>query len=74
MVLASSDDYPDALVGTVLAAVKHAPVLFAHGAVLSATTTAEMRRVLPGGGTVYLLGGTRRCRPAFQRRSLLSVT
>ena len=57
VVLARSDDYPDALVGTTLAAAKHAPLLFAQGSSLSAATRAEIQRVLPAGGTVYLLGG-----------------
>jgi putative cell wall-binding protein len=57
VVLARSDDYPDALVGTTLAAAKHAPLLFSQGSSLSATTRAEIQRVLPAGGTVYLLGG-----------------
>jgi putative cell wall-binding protein len=58
VVLARSDDYPDALVGTALAAAKHAPLLFASGGTLTAGTQAEIERVLPAGGTVYLLGGT----------------
>jgi hypothetical protein len=57
VVLARSDDYPDALVGTTLAAAKHAPLLFTQGSSLSAATRAEIQRVLPAGGTVYLLGG-----------------
>jgi putative cell wall-binding protein len=58
VVLARSDNYPDALVGTALAATKHAPLLFANGDSLTAETRAEITRVLPAGGTVYLLGGT----------------
>jgi adhesin/invasin len=58
VVLARSDDFADALVGTTLAAAKNAPLLFANGAALTAATTAEIQRVLPVGGTVYLLGGT----------------
>lgn len=58
VVLARSDNYPDALVGTALAAAKHAPLLFASGGSLTAATLAEITRVLPAGGTVYLLGGT----------------
>ena len=58
VVLARSDEYPDALVGTALAAAKNAPLLFANGGVLTAATQAEIQRVLPAGGTVYLLGGT----------------
>jgi putative cell wall-binding protein len=57
-VLARSDDYPDALAGNTLAAAKNAPLLFADGGVLTAATQAEIQRVLPTGGTVYVLGGT----------------
>ena len=58
VVLARADDYPDAFVGTALAAAKNAPLLFANGGLLTAATQAEIQRVLPAGGTVYLLGGT----------------
>jgi putative cell wall-binding protein len=58
VVLARSDDYPDALVGAALAAAKNAPLLFANGGALTAPTSAEIQRVLTVGGTVYLLGGT----------------
>ena len=58
VVLARSDDYPDALVGAALAASKSAPLLFAAGNTLPAVTLAEIQRVLSTGGTVYLLGGT----------------
>jgi putative cell wall-binding protein len=57
-VVARGDDYPDALVGTALAAARTAPLLFASGGVLTAPTQAEIVRVLPAGHTVYLLGGT----------------
>ncbi len=57
VVLARSDDYPDALVGTALAAARTAPLLFASGGSLSPPTQAEIVRVLPAGRTVYLLGG-----------------
>jgi putative cell wall-binding protein len=58
VVLARSDDYPDALVGTTLAAARTAPLLFADGGLLTPPTQAEIVRVLPAGRTVYLLGGT----------------
>ena len=58
VVLARSDIYPDALVGTALAATKHAPLLFTNGGSLTTGTSAEIQRVLTVGGTVYLLGGT----------------
>jgi putative cell wall-binding protein len=58
VILARSDNYPDALVGASLAASKNAPLLFASGTVLPAATQTEIARVLPITGTVYLLGGT----------------
>jgi putative cell wall-binding protein len=58
VVVARSDDYPDALVGTALAAARTAPLLFASGGVLTPPTQAEIVRVLPASRTVYLLGGT----------------
>jgi putative cell wall-binding protein len=58
VVLARADAYPDALVGTALAAAKGAPLLFTNGNALPAATQAELQRVLPPGGTVFLLGGT----------------
>ncbi len=57
VVLATAANYPDALIGTALAAAKNAPLLFVSGS-LSASTKADIVRVLPAGGTVYLLGGT----------------
>jgi putative cell wall-binding protein len=57
VVLATASNYPDALIGTALAAAKNAPLLFVSGS-LSADTQADIVRVLPPGGTVYLLGGT----------------
>jgi putative cell wall-binding protein len=58
VVLARSDVYADALVGTTLAADEHGPLLFANGGSLTAATQAEIQRVLPLGSTVFLLGGT----------------
>jgi hypothetical protein len=58
VVLARADNYPDALVGTALAAAKNAPLLFVQGGSLTAETQAGIVRVLPAHGTVYLLGGT----------------
>jgi putative cell wall-binding protein len=58
VVLARADDYPDALVGAPLAAAKNAPLLLTQGAQLPKATSDEITRVLPAGGTVYVLGGT----------------
>jgi putative cell wall-binding protein len=58
VVLARADDYPDALVGGPLAAAKNAPLLLTEGSTLPTETATEVKRVLPAGGTVYVLGGT----------------
>jgi hypothetical protein len=58
VVLARSDNYPDALVGAPLAAKNNGPLLFTTGATLPAGTLAEIQRVLPVGKTVYVLGDT----------------
>jgi putative cell wall-binding protein len=58
VVIARSDDYADALVGTTLAADKDGPLLFADGGSLTSATQAEIQRVLSPGSTVYVLGGT----------------
>ena len=58
VVLASGGSYPDALVGVTLTASLNAPLLLTSGATLPSVTKTEIQRVLPAGGTVYLLGGT----------------
>ena len=58
VVLARSDSYPDALSGAPLALAKNAPILLTSPTNLDAPVAAEIQRVLPAGGTVYLLGGT----------------
>jgi putative cell wall-binding protein len=58
VVLARADVFADALAGGPLAAAKHAPLLLTSSSTLDAMTGAEIQRVLPKGGTVYLLGGT----------------
>jgi putative cell wall-binding protein len=58
VVLARADQFADALAGGPLAAAKHAPLLLTSPGSLDAVTAAEIQRVLPKGGTVYLLGGT----------------
>ncbi len=56
VVLARGDVFADALSGSGLAG-REAPILFTGGASLHPATRAEIDRVLPAGGTVYLLGG-----------------
>jgi hypothetical protein len=58
VVLANGDSFPDALVGVTLTAAMNAPLLLTSGATLPSVTKTEIVRVLPAGGTVYLLGGT----------------
>jgi ell wall binding domain 2 (CWB2)/Matrixin len=57
VVLASGDSFPDALVGVTLTTAMNAPLLLTSGAALPSVTKTEILRVLPAGGTVYLLGG-----------------
>ncbi len=62
VVLARSDHFADALAGGPLAALHDAPLLITPGAPLlagiDARVMAEIQRVLPGGRTVYVLGGS----------------
>jgi hypothetical protein len=57
VVLADDETYPDALVGGPLAHHVGGPLLLTGPAALDPATQAEIGRVLPVGGTVYLLGG-----------------
>ena len=57
VVLADDQSYPDALVGGPLAAHLVGPLLLTGPDALDQRAQAEIRRVLPAGGTVYLLGG-----------------
>jgi hypothetical protein len=58
VVLARADLFADALAGGPLAAAKDGPLLLTSSGSLDDVTKAEIARVLPTGGTVYLLGGT----------------
>lgn len=49
--------FPDALAGAPLAVAKRAPLLLAPLGALDERVTQEVRRVLPTGGPVYILGG-----------------
>lgn len=57
VVLSRSDQFADALGGAALAAHENAPLLLTPTASLNAWTRAEIQRVLPKGGTVFVLGG-----------------
>ena len=56
--LATSDTFPDALAGAPLAVAKNAPLLLNPSVALDPRVKAEVDRILPAGGDVYLLGGT----------------
>jgi putative cell wall-binding protein len=64
VVLARSDHFADALAGGPLAASLDAPILLNPPSGLDARVLAEIRRVLPAGGEVHLLGGTASLSPA----------
>lgn len=57
VVLASSDNYPDALAGVPLAVQVHGPLLLAPASGITAAAVSEIERVLPTGRTVFVLGG-----------------
>ncbi|MEZ0106036.1 PKD repeat protein [Catenulispora sp. EB89] len=58
VVLATGDTFPDALAGVPLAKQVGGPLLLTPTAGPNAAVTAEIKRVLKPGGTVYVLGGT----------------
>lgn len=68
VVLSRQDAFPDSQVGTPLAIALNAPMLLSQQDVLSTPTEAEILRVLPIGGTVYLLGGESALSAAVEER------
>ncbi|MDG4791162.1 cell wall-binding repeat-containing protein [Micromonospora sp. WMMD1102] len=56
VVLSRSDVFADALGGAALAAAKQGPLLMTTPTALNADIEAEIKRILPLGKTVYLLG------------------
>jgi len=58
VVLTRSDGFADALAGAPLASAKGGPLLLTPPSALDAAVRTEIRRVLPAGRTVYVLGGT----------------
>jgi len=65
-VLARSDGFADALAGTPLAVAKDAPLLLNPTASLDPRVEGEIKRVLGGRGTVYILGGTGALSPSVE--------
>ncbi|HVM63299.1 MAG TPA: cell wall-binding repeat-containing protein, partial [Acidimicrobiales bacterium] len=57
VILTAAYTFPDALAGAPLAAAKGGPVLLTDPGLLTPATLTEIQRVLPAGGTVYILGG-----------------
>ncbi len=56
VVIARDDVFADALTGGPLAAANNAPVLLTSSTILLTSVRVELQRVLPAGGTVYVLG------------------
>lgn len=65
VVLSRDDAFPDALAGSALTG--DGPLLLTARDRLAASTLAEIKRVLPGGGRVYLLGGTQALSESVRR-------
>ena len=57
VVLARGDAFPDALAGVPLAADVHGPLLLTDSHTLTPETETEIRRILPTGSRVDILGG-----------------
>jgi hypothetical protein len=64
VVLARSDIFADALGGAGLAGAKQGPLLLTDTQSLNPATQHEIQRILPAGGTVYVLGGDSAIAPA----------
>ena len=68
VVLARSDTFADALAGTPLAVAKNGPLLLTTPDHLDAWAESELTRVLPAGGTVFILGGPAALQPSVETR------
>jgi putative cell wall-binding protein len=66
VVLARADGFADALAGSPFAAAKGAPLLLTASEALDERVAAELRRVLPAGRMVFLLGGPAALSPAVE--------
>lgn len=67
IVVASALNFPDALTGSYLAAVKEAPILLTYDKVHS-QIISYIRSNLASGGTVYILGGTGAVSASFENQ------
>ncbi|NUP53310.1 MAG: PKD domain-containing protein [Catenulispora sp.] len=67
-VLARSDQFADALAGIPLAVADNAPLLLTGPTALDERVEAELARILPAHGQVYLLGGTAALSPQVEAR------
>lgn len=65
-VIASSRAFPDALVGTPLAADREGPMLLTNPSALHDSIATELGRILPAGAPVYVLGGQAALAPEVQ--------
>ncbi len=65
-VISRVDQFADSLAGAPLTAT--GPLLFTHSAALPTETSAQLQRLFPGGGTVYLLGGPDAVTPAVEQQ------
>jgi uncharacterized repeat protein (TIGR01451 family) len=68
VVLARADQFPDALAGAPHAVRLQAPLLLTPSGALHPDVETEIRRVLPDGGTVHLLGGRAALADAVEQR------
>lgn len=66
-VVVRGDTFVDALSATPLAVSRHGPLLLTDASALSASTAAELDRVLPPGAPVYLVGGEAALSPAVAK-------
>ena len=72
IIIASGNNFADALAGSYLAAVKNAPILLSYGASdssMNANNIAYINGNLAPGGTVYILGGVKAV-PGFYEEAL----
>lgn len=64
VVVSRDDDFADGVTGAPLAVKRNGPLLLTAPSELDPRTEAEVKRVLPAGGTVVLLGGTSALSPS----------